>query len=428
MNDPLTRRQALGLMGALALPWHELLAQTASPTAAAAPPLPPAPETLPPDLANFHPLMAWIAQENAPRLSFLDARWNALEEWKRAARPAFRGLLNYEPKVEPVTAELVRREDRDRFTIEVLNLSATPAYPIPVRVLVPKGRTGRRPAVVGMHCHSGRYTWGHEKIISHPDDPAPLLELRQNNYGGRAWAEALARRGYIVLVSDAFYFGARRLRVEDLAPSRVFPEVRDAFGAARAAAPGSAEWITATNRVCSFYEHHTAKTITATGATWTGLHVWDDMRTVDYLLSRADVDPQRIGAAGLSGGGLRTAHLVAADPRVKAAVVAGWMTVFAQQLRTHIRHTWMAWTPGLYRQLDLPDAAALHAPGALLVQQCKRDTLYPLAAMEAAVEKLQRIYAKAGLAERFRGTFYDEPHSFKVPAQEEAFDWFDRWL
>ena len=62
------------------------------------------------------------------------------------------------------------------------------------------------------------------------------------------------------------------------------------------------------------------------------------------------------------------------------------------------------------------------------MQQCRRDTLYPLAAMQGAVDKLAKIYAKAGIPERFRGTFYDEPHSFKVPAQEETFAWLDRWL
>ena len=180
--------------------------------------------------------------------------------------------------------------------------------------------------------------------------------------------------------------------------------------------------------VCSFYEHHTAKTITATGATWPGIHVWDEMRTVDYLLSRPDVDGARIGCVGLSGGGFRTAMAIAADARIKVACVTGWMTEFAHQLRNHIRHTWMVFVPGLYPSLDLPDAAALHAPGALLVQQCRRDSLYPMAGMQGAVEKLGRIYAKAGIRERFRGTFYDDTHSFRPAMQEEAFDWLDRWL
>jgi hypothetical protein len=88
----------------------------------------------------------------------------------------------------------------------------------------------------------------------------------------------------------------------------------------------------------------------------------------------------------------------------------------------------MIYTPGLYRSLDLPDAAALHAPGALLVQQCLQDKLYPLSGMRAAVDRLTAIYAKAGLPERFRGTFYDAPHCFQPPMQEEAFAWLERWL
>lgn len=373
-------------------------------------------------------MMEWIAREHGPRLSFLDPSWQDLTAWKAAARPVFRQHLNYDPQPLPLAADLVRREEREGFTLEVINLHATAAYTIPARVLIPTKRDGKKlPAVVALHCHSGRYTWGHEKILSSPTDSDALVEFRNGTYG-RPWAEALARRGYVVLVSDAFYFGERRLRVEELEPGRVFNEVREAFATAGAQPPGSPEWITATNRVCSFYEHHTAKTITAAGATWPGLHVWDDMRTVDYLASRPEVDATRLGCVGLSIGGLRAAHLIAADPRLKAASITGWMTEFAHQLRNHVRHTWMVFIPGLYRSLDLPDAAALHAPGALLVQQCRRDSLYPLAGMEAAVGKLTRIYAKAGIPDRFRGTFYDEPHCFKPHMQEETFAWLDRWL
>ncbi len=88
----------------------------------------------------------------------------------------------------------------------------------------------------------------------------------------------------------------------------------------------------------------------------------------------------------------------------------------------------MAFVPGLKASLDLPDVASLIAPGALLVQQCTRDTLFPISGMRAAVEKLTRIYAKAGVAERFCGSFHDEPHSFRPQMQEEAFAWLERWL
>ncbi len=431
---PVTRRQALGLLGALALPWDDLLAQVPAPANAAPRPGPtrtapfvPLDPNTPADLANFHPLFEQIARDQGPRLSFLDAKFKSLEAWKQIARPVFREQLGYFPAALPLAADVISREQRDGFTLEVVHIHATPAYHIPARVLIPTNRRGPFPAVLGLHCHSGRYTWGHEKILSSPGDSPTLTEFRTNR-DGRPWAESLVRRGYVVIIIDAFYFGERRLRIEDLEPSRIFPEVRDAFTAARKATPGSADWVAATNRVCSFYEHHTAKTITAAGATWIGLHVWDEMRTVDYLLSRADVDPARLGCIGLSGGGLRTTMLIAADPRIKASCVTGWMTAYAHQLKHHVRHTWMAWLPGLYRSLDLPDAAGLHAPGALLVQQCRRDTLYPMSGMQAAVDQLTRIYAKAEMPERFRGTFYDTIHSFQPHMQDEAFDWMDRWL
>jgi dienelactone hydrolase len=422
----LTRRQALASLGALSLPLDRLLAQ--SPPSPA--PMPTAPRPLAelaPDLPNFQPMLEWLAREHAPQLSFLAPQWKSLEAWQAVARPLLKDRLGYAPTGLPLTAKIVRREERAGFTVETVHFSATPTYPIPARVLIPTNRRGKLPAVLALHCHSGKYTWGHEKILSSPGEPAFLTEFREGTYG-RPWTEALARRGFIVIVIDAFYFGERRLDVSALESSRVFPEAKEAHTHALAAQPGTKEWVDATNRVCSFYEHATAKALTATGATWPGLHVWDEMRTVDYLVSRPDVDATRIGCVGLSGGGFRTAMAIAADSRIKAACVTGWMTAFAHQLKHHLRHTWMIYTPGLYRSLDLPDAAALHAPGALLVQQCRRDKLYPMTGMQAAVDQLTQIYAKAGIPERFRGTFYDEPHCFQPPMQEEAFAWMEKWL
>lgn len=422
-----TRRQALGALGALALPWERLLAQNASPGSGASA-TPKATAAVPPDLVNLHPTIEAIAQARALRYSFLDPQWRELEAWKKTVRPWFRERLSYDPKPAPMRAELVGREEREGFTIERVNISATAAYQIPAWVLVPKGKRGRLPAVVGLHAHGGRYVWGHHTIVSDPSDSEELKNKVRDTYG-RPWAEALARRGFLVVVIDAFYFGERRLRVEDLPAEQVITEARDAVKLAKSAKFDSPDWHRGVNRACNLYESLTAKNLFAAGATWPGLHTWDDMRTVDYLLTRPDVDPERIGAAGLSIGGLRTAHLVAADPRIKAASITGWMTQFAPQHRNHLRnHTWMIYVPGVYGAMDFPDVASLHAPGALLVQQCSRDLLYPLEAMQGAVERLKKIYAKAGIPERFRGTFYDEPHVFRPHMQDEAFAWFEKWL
>ncbi|MBI3681984.1 MAG: hypothetical protein HY235_16500 [Acidobacteria bacterium] len=405
----------------LAASWVPMAAAFAQPASQTTPQLPA------PDLANLYELMDWISRENKPNLSFLDPKWKALEDWKRVARPVFRRHLCYDPKPATLPAELVGREEREGFTIETVKIRGA-AYDIPARVLVPAGRKGRVPGIVALHCHSGRYVWGHEKILSHPQEHPALTEFRNRAYG-RPYAELLARKGYVVVVIDAFYFGERRLRAELIDAATAPSDVQESLRALAGTKPNTSEWFQAVNVACHNYEHLTAKTIFTAGATWPGMLVWDDMRSVDYLCSRPEVDSARLGCLGLSIGGLRAAYLVAADARIRTACVTGWMTELGEQLRNHLRtHTWMMHIPGLYPSLDLPDAAAMMAPGALLVQQCSRDQLYPLSAMRGAAEKLRKIYAKAGVPERFRGTFYDLPHSFRPEMQEEAFAWFEKWI
>jgi len=411
----MNRRELLG--GAAALPF----APGSAPAQVA--------ENLPaPDLGDLHPLMDWLSSQNRPRLSFLEREWKSLPSWKKAARGLFLRELSYQPKPEPLGADLVAREERAGFRVETVRITATPAYRIPARVLIPEGGKGRLPGVVALHCHSGRYVWGHEKVLSRAGEHPALREFRDRVYG-RPFAEALARRGFVVLVIDAFYFGERRLRPEMLEAASAPGETRNQLRALAGLAADTPEWFQAVNSLCGSYEHLTAKTIFAAGATWPGILAWDDARSLDYLASRPEVDPKRLGCVGLSIGGLRAVYLMAADPRLKVACVAGWMTAFRHQLRNHLRsHTWMAYLPGLYPWLDLPDAAALLAPGALLVQQCGRDALYPVSGMKEAVEKLKKIYTKAEARERFRGAFYDLPHSFRPEMQEEAFAWLEKWI
>ena len=381
-----------------------------------------------PDLVNLHDTVQWIEKQSRPRLSFLDAGWKSVEEWKAAARPEFLRLLHYAPPPMPLSARSSGIEERSGFTIEKLSIAANEAYEIPAWLLLPARRQGKIPGIVAQHCHGGCYIWGHEKIVSHPGEPEHVTKYRQDAYG-RPYAEELARRGYAVLVIDAFYFGSRRLRVEDAALDHDNPFITEGMRTLGRLTRGSNEWFGEIDNACHGYENLMAKSIFTAGSTWPGILNWDDRRAVDYLCSRTEVDTSRIGAVGLSIGGLRTAYLIASDPRVKASCVVGWMTQFGSQIYDHLRHhTWMIYIPGLYRLLDLPDAAALTAPGALMVQQCAQDGLYPLEAMKGSVSKLEKIFQKAGIPDRFQGRFYDVPHSFTPAMQEDAFKWFDRWL
>ena len=205
--------------------------------------------------------------------------------------------------------------------------NTTPDIRVPAFVLVPKHARKPAPALVALHDHGGFYLWGKEKIVEMPEEHPVVTEFKRNYYGGRSIANELVRQGYIVVIIDMFYWGERRMILNDdpddwrTRPSSITRERIQAF-----------------NSRAGQNEQLVGRTIYSAGFTWPGVMFWDDIRTVDYLLTRPDVDKQRIGCVGLSVGGLRSCHLAALDDRIKGAVVVGWMASFPWQLKKHIRN------------------------------------------------------------------------------------------
>jgi hypothetical protein len=114
------------------------------------------------------------------------------------------------------------------------------------------------------------------------------------------------------------------------------------------------------------------------GTTWMGVNYWDDSRCVDYLQSRPEVDPDRIGCTGLSGGGWRTNVLAALDRRISASVSVGWMTTGDYQQVCNISGGigTFCLLPGVWNRLDVPDLTTMAAPGASMVVSGQQDTLF----------------------------------------------------
>jgi len=124
-------------------------------------------------------------------------------------------------------------------------------------------------------------------------------------------------------------------------------------------------------------------------------------------------------------GSVRTIFLGALHPRVRASVAVCWMAEYQPMVRNRVRYGigFTKLVPGLYGDLDWPDLAGLHLPGALMTINGLKDQLYPLEAAESAVKKIERIFAKAGSPEDYEGVFFDGPHEFNVEMQERAFAW-----
>jgi dienelactone hydrolase len=371
------------------------------------------------DVGSLFPFIESQAVKADFPLSFLRDEFRDVAAWKRRARAKLLELLHYAPPACEPQAEVLERVDKGNYVREKITFRTTPDIRVPAYVLVPKGLSKPAPGIVALHDHGGFYLWGKEKLVETEGENPTLTEFKQRSYAGRSIAADLARQGYVVVVIDMFYWGERRMLLDD-DPADWRDRPRDI----------SAERVRAFNQRASQSEQLVGRTIYSAGFTWPGVMFWDDVRTVDYLVSRPEVDPKRLGCVGLSVGGLRSGHLAALDDRIRAAVVVGWMASFPKQLQRHVRNTigHTKLVPGLMRYLDYPDVAALAMPAALLVINGSQDRLFDLDGVRSCFDKLTACYAKAGVPDRFRGHLYDSPHEFNPAMQTEAWEWLKKWV
>lgn len=315
---------------------------------------------------------------------------------------------------EPQAIALERTWERDGVAGEEVSWSVGYGPRTQAWLLRPIGVQGRLPGVVALHDHGGFKYYGKEKIADGPDDaPAVLLPFREHYYAGRAWANALAREGFAVLVPDTFLWGSRR-----------FP--REIVCDGESHAP---EEIAAYNAAAGPHEHIVEKYCSVLGTTFAGIVGYEDRVAAAYLAGRADVDAEAIGCLGLSGGGCRAALLGATCDLVHATGIVGMMSTYEGLLDRNIStHTWMFFPQGWSRQGDWTDLAACRAPSPLLVQYDREDGLFTPEGMEAAHRRLADHYKSVGHPEGYEGQFYTGPHKFDLEMQGAAFAWLARHL
>lgn len=294
-------------------------------------------------------------------------------------------------------------------------------------LLKPEKAKGKLPGVLGLHDHGGNKYFGKRKITKTSEEQHPMMKTHQENYyGGMAWANELAKKGYVVLVPDSFAFASRRVLFENMS---TIPWGDCATEGMTDANPEEQEHIDAYNQWAAAHEHILSKSLFCGGTTWPGVFLSEDQAALDVLSQRDDVDSDQLGCAGLSGGGLRTVYLGGLDDRVKCAVAVGFMTTWKDFLMNKAyTHTWMTYTPLLPKYLDFPEILGLRAPLPTMTLNNNQDRLFTLSEMKRADAILKEVFAKAGVPQNYKGGFYEGDHKFDVQMQKDAFDWFDRWL
>ena len=311
--------------------------------------------------------------EQAP-LRFQARALAAARRWQASTRRALARTVNlrFLDPVPPAPRriEVVDRGDHVREKILMRTSSQTV---MPVYVLKPAGASGRLPVVLALHGHG----YGVKDIVG-------LWERGEERRSPDGYHEdfgvALCRAGFLVAAPEISCFGERRSQ---------FPSLADG------AAPST----------CA----HTAFLSCHLGASVVGLRVFDGMRLVDYLATRQDTDMKRLGAMGISGGGMHTFFSACLDPRIRACVVSGYFSTFRDSILA-MHHCPCNYVPGLGRFGEMQDLVGLVAPRPILVEAGDHDPIFPIGAVREAVAAARRVYGVFGARDAVQTDLFEGRH------------------
>ncbi len=320
-------------------------------------------------------------EERARAIAKIQTRADA-ELRQQQVRTKIRRMIGALPTTRsPLNAKSAGTLERDGFRIEKIIFESLPAFYVTANVYIPASGAGPFPAVVMTPGHS-------------PTGKAGEYQLAAN----------FARNGIAALAYDPMSEG-ERLQYFD-----------PATGKSAVGGPTG--------------EHSQA----ALAADLTGEHisryfVWDAMRAIDYLAARKDIDAERIGAFGCSGGGTVTAYLTALDPRVKAAATACYITAFHDLLAapTGVQEAEQTIPGFIAAGFDFADWVELAAPRPYAIVSTTND-MFPFEGARKSYEEAKRIYTLYGAADKLQWITGPGGHGALAPVHPEILAFFLRAL
>jgi dienelactone hydrolase len=322
--------------------------------------------------------------------------------WRTQARAAYIESLLTPPPSAPFEPVVIAREDRGTYEARkvVFNISADSR--VLAYLLVPKG-DGPFPAIVALHDHGAHFSIGKEKVVRPSDEPreriADAVKWSKECYGGRFIGDELAKRGYVVFATDALFWSDRGRREGVAYPA----------------------------------QQQLAANMLQLGMSWAGTIVWDDIRSAEFVAGLPEVDPERIGAVGLSMGSNRAWHLAAATDRICAAAAICWLGTTESLMspgnnQTTGQSAFSMTHPGLRNYLDYADVASIACPKPMLFYNGEKDSLFPIDGVEAAYARMRDVWESQGAGDKLVTKIWPVPHVFNEAMQQEAFDWLDTYL
>jgi hypothetical protein len=147
------------------------------------------------------------------------------------------------------------------------------------------------------------------------------------------------------------------------------------------------------------------------GQTMIGWRVWDVMRTIDWIETRPELDRNRIGCLGISGGGTCTQFSTALDGRIKAAFISGYLNTFRDSIMS-VSHCIDNYVPGILNWAENYDVAGLIAPRPLFSEGGDRDPIFPVTATRESFARVKKVYEVFGVPDRAQQEIFSGIHEF----------------
>jgi len=304
------------------------------------------------------------------------------DQWERG-RPEYRRqlleMLGLDPFPEktPLRAAVMGTTDHNDFTVENLHFQSMPRLYVTANLYIPKGLSQPAPAIL--------YVCGHGPVKK--DGVSYGNKVRYQHHAG--W---FARHGYVCLIIDTLQLG----EIEGIHHGTYRYKM----------------WWWNSRGYCP-----------------AGVEAWNCIRSLDYLQTRSEVDPDRLGVTGRSGGGAYSWWIAALDERIQAAVPVAGIT----DLQNHVvtgcveGHCDCMYIVNTYRW-DYPMVAALVAPRPLLISNTDKDGIFPLDGVVRVHERVREVYRLYD-AEKNLGLHITEgPHKDTQELRVHAFVWFNRFL
>ncbi len=347
-------------------------------------------------LAALLPLLAMAQPSNDKLVSWLDAAAQQhlakrdqtiaairtpeqMDARKRHVRTTLLRLLGGLPDERgPLNARKLWEKDRGRFVVEGVTYESLPGYVVTANVYRPK-LAGRYPAVLFAMGHWDAGKAAAQKIASN-----------------------LAMKGFVVLAFDPVGQG-ERLQAFDQRLGRSI-----AGGSTDQHFMAGAQAVLAGQSVARYF-------------------IWDGIRGIDYLQTRGDVDGERIGCTGCSGGGTQATFISALDDRVKVAAPACYMQTFKQLFTRSVGDSEQSWPGFISSGLDQTDFVELFAPKPWLISSTEED-FFPPAAAKPVYEEARGWYRLLGQEERVKWVVGPGPHGTPLMVREAIYEWMIRWL